>query len=33
MRRFLYHVRETFECYDGLDMLDSFVPTVIDDGT
>lgn len=31
MRRFLYHVRDTLEYYDGLDMLDSFVPTVMDD--
>jgi len=33
MRRFLYHVRETLEYYDGLDMLDLFVPTVMDDKT
>lgn len=33
MRRFLYHARETLEYYDGLDMLDSFVPTVMDDKT
>ncbi|KAJ5123981.1 uncharacterized protein N7515_007806 [Penicillium bovifimosum] len=33
MRRFLYHVRDTLEYYDGLDMLDSFVPTVMDDKT
>ncbi|KAJ5150890.1 uncharacterized protein N7482_010142 [Penicillium canariense] len=31
MRRLLYHVRETLYCNDGLDMLDSFVPTVVDD--
>lgn len=31
MRRFLSHVRQTLEIHDGLDMLDSFVPTVIDD--
>lgn len=33
MRRFLYHVRETLEYYDGLDMLDSFMPTVMDNKT
>lgn len=33
MRRFLYHARETLEYYDGLVMLDSFVPTVMDDKT
>ncbi|KAF7136733.1 hypothetical protein CNMCM5793_006051 [Aspergillus hiratsukae] len=33
MRRFLHHVRDTLEYYDGLDMLDSFVPTVMDDKT
>jgi hypothetical protein len=32
MRRFLFHVRRTLEDYDGLNMLDSFMPTtVIDD--
>jgi hypothetical protein len=31
MRRFPHHVRVTLETYDGLDMLDSFVPTVMDD--
>jgi hypothetical protein len=31
MRRFLGHVRKILEYNDCLDMLDSFVPTVIDD--
>ncbi|KAL1853846.1 hypothetical protein Plec18167_007167 [Paecilomyces lecythidis] len=31
MRRFLYRIKKTLESYDGLDMLDSFVPPVMDD--
>jgi len=33
VRRFLYHVRDTLECYDGLDLLNAFVPTVTDNKT
>ena len=29
--RFLYHVRQTLEYHGGLDMIDSFVPIVIED--
>lgn len=31
LRRFLARVRHTLACYDGLDMWDSFRPTVIED--
>ncbi|KKK16818.1 hypothetical protein ARAM_005493 [Aspergillus rambellii] len=33
MSRLLYQVRSTLEVYDGLDMLDSFRPTVMGDKT
>jgi hypothetical protein len=33
MSRFLHQVRTTLGIHDGLDMLDSFVPTVMDDKT
>ncbi|RAO70265.1 uncharacterized protein BHQ10_006277 [Talaromyces amestolkiae] len=33
MRRFLYHVNHTLEYADGLDLLDYFKPTVMDDKT
>ncbi|GKZ36876.1 hypothetical protein AbraIFM66950_008109 [Aspergillus brasiliensis] len=33
MSRFLYQVRKSLESHDGLDLLDSFRPTVMDDKT
>ncbi|KAE8420021.1 hypothetical protein BDV36DRAFT_293670 [Aspergillus pseudocaelatus] len=31
MTRFLYHVTKSLECYNGLDLIDSFAPTVFED--
>ena len=31
MTRFLYHVRHSLDFYNGLDLLDSFAPTVFED--
>lgn len=33
MRRFHFHIRQILEYLNGLDILDSFVPTVMDDKT
>lgn len=33
MPRFLHQIRRTLEDHDGLDMLDSFMSTIMDDKT